>query len=95
MLASGSVLVAGAQQENPMALQVQKVRVLRAFFYQGKTQAVGDTPMLPKVFALEMKSANKCVLLEDKPLAAVPAASPAPAADKPHQPESKGSSDAK
>lgn len=95
MLAAGSVLVAGAQQENPMALQIKNVRVTRAFYYQGKLLPVGATTPLPKVFALEMKAANKCELLPDDPPAATPPAVLPAATDKPQQTQSKGTSDAK
>lgn len=54
-----------AAQQNP----VQKVRVLRAFYYQGKPIEKGSVVELPKLFAVEMRAANKVEFVEPAPAA--------------------------
>lgn len=50
-------------------MQTKTVRVLRAFFLDGKPTKVGTTIELPAVFALEMCAAHKAELVQ-KPAAA-------------------------
>lgn len=52
-----------AAQQNPM----QKVRVMRAFYYHGKPIEKGSTGELPKLFALEMRAANKVEFIDEAP----------------------------
>ncbi len=40
-------------------MQTKTVRVVRAFYFQGKSTKVGDVLDLPHVFALEMIAAHK------------------------------------
>lgn len=42
-------------------------RVERAFYYLGKVLPAGDVVELPRVFALEMKAANKFTFVLDEP----------------------------
>jgi hypothetical protein len=62
LLAAGSALVAGSHLEKDM--QTQSVRVVRAFYYQGKPTKVGTMVELPKVFAKEMIAARKAEEVE-------------------------------
>lgn len=41
-----------------------KGKVLRPFFYKGEVQKVGTVLTFPKVFALELKAANKFAIDE-------------------------------
>jgi hypothetical protein len=59
LTAAGSALVAGSTQENHMQLQVTKVRVVRAFYFDKKPTTVGTVVELPKIFASEMIAAKK------------------------------------
>ena len=50
--------------------------MLRAFYFEGKVQAKGSEPTLPRVFALEMAAAHKVrVVVEEEPAKAEPQAS--------------------
>jgi hypothetical protein len=51
-----------------------KVRVLRAFYFSGKSIAVKTELELPRLFALEMQAANKVELVKEE--APPPAAQP-------------------
>jgi len=68
--AAGSPLVAGSfletHPETNMQLQTQKVRVTRMFYFDRKPQRVGDVVELPKIFANEVRAANKAEFVEDK-----------------------------
>lgn len=44
--------------------QPQTARVLRAFYFDGKAVPVGETIELPRIFALEMKAANKIEFID-------------------------------
>lgn len=55
--------------------QTLTVRVLRAFQdHERKVRAKDETVVLPRLFALEMKAANKAEIVEER----APAAPPAP-----------------
>ena len=54
-----------------MQLQVAKVRVVRAFYYDKKPVKVDTVVELPKIFAAEMVAANKAEY-EGEPLPAAP-----------------------
>jgi len=88
-LVPGGVTQAAIDKENKLMQQAkpaqqpttQKVRVLRSFYYQGKAVEKNETVTLPRIFAAEMKAANKVAFVADeaeKP-AAAPTAAPAPA----------------
>ncbi len=49
----------------PKTAPTLKVQVVRAFYYQGKPIAVGETPTLPAVFAREMIAAHKAESFEE------------------------------
>lgn len=61
-------IIMQAQQKQP---QMQSVRIVRAFYFNGKPTKVGETIELPRLFALEMKAAHKVEIVaakaEDKP----------------------------
>lgn len=65
-----------AQQKAPQP-QTLTVLVERAFYYKGEVQKVGSKPTLPRVFALEMKAANKVSLISEPAPVAASAAEPA------------------
>jgi hypothetical protein len=70
--AAGSALVAGSSQEKDMQAQqnqpkTSSVRVLRAFYFNGKPVKVNETLDLPRLFALEMRAAHKVEIIEAKP----------------------------
>lgn len=69
---------------NPSA-QPQSLKgvVLRAFYYQGKVLEVGKSYELPRVFALEMKAANKFEIDKE------PQAPAAPNPPSPSSPEAR------
>ena len=46
-----------------MALEQMKVRVLRPFYFERKTQEVDRVMNLPKIFALEMAAARKVEIM--------------------------------
>ena len=84
---NASALVAGggvsAQKESHViaqkpaqAPQTLKVEVLRAFYFEGKVQAKGSEPTLPRVFALEMAAAHKVRVVVEEPAKAEPTVSP-------------------
>jgi len=60
LLAAGSPLVAGGVFPEG-TMEMKTVRVVRAFYYQGKSLAVDTVVDLPKLFAAEMCAANKAV----------------------------------
>jgi len=64
LLAAGSALVAGGFTETTMQLQTQKVRVLRTFYFDRKAQKVGAVVELPKIFAIEVRAANKAEFVD-------------------------------
>jgi hypothetical protein len=71
LTAAGSALVAGSSQEKDMQAQPQQpktssVRVLRAFYFNGKPVKVNETLDLPRLFAIEMVAAHKVELIEPK-----------------------------
>lgn len=72
------------QQTQPRAQQPQtlKVKVLRAFYYQGKAVDVNSTVALPRVFALEMAAANKAALVTEAEKPAAPASTSAKSAEE-------------
>ena len=80
LLAAGSALVAGSHLEKDM--QTQSVRVVRAFYYQGKPTKVGTLVELPKVFAKEMIAAKKAEEVEAAKAVDKPAEAPARGGDR-------------
>jgi hypothetical protein len=84
--AAGSALVAGGSQESAMQLQVTKVRVTRAFYFDKKPTKVGSVVELPKVFAAEMIAAHKAEPVDSERSEEAPP----PAPEKP--PASRGAS---
>jgi len=69
--AAGSALVAGSSQESTMQAQqaqpqTQSIRVLRAFYYQGKPTKVDEILDLPRLFALELQAAKKVEFVQQK-----------------------------
>lgn len=69
--------------QKPAAPTMVDFTVARAFYYQGKPLEVGKTYQLPRVFAVEMKSANKgtFVAVDPSPAQAAPVAKPQPKED--------------
>lgn len=64
LTAAGSALVAGNAYPKDSQMNMLKVQVVRAFYYDGKVLPVSERPVeLPEVFAKEMRAANKVVLL--------------------------------
>jgi len=59
-------LIPGNNSNKEVAMQTKKVKVLRAFYFQGKEIKVGEVTELPRVFALEMIAANKCTAVEEE-----------------------------
>ena len=57
------LMQAQPQQQQPKTLNV---RVLRPFYFEGKPTKVDQTITLPRVFALEMKAANKAEIIADE-----------------------------
>jgi hypothetical protein len=80
LLAAGSALVAGSHLEKDM--QTQSVRVVRAFYYQGKPTKVGTMVELPKVFAKEMIAARKAEEVEAAKAVEKPVEAPARGGDR-------------
>lgn len=77
------------QQKAAQQNQMQEVRVLRAFYYQGKPIEKDSVVKLPKLFAVEMRAANKVEFVEPAP--AAPAPAPKAAEKAPEQkPAKKG-----
>lgn len=67
LTASGSPLVAGTQV-NTMATQAhRKIRVNRAFYFEGKLRQVGDEFTVPTLLYSELATARKCELAENEP----------------------------
>ncbi len=74
------------QQEKLALPKTLSVLVLRAFTnHERKVLEKGERAVLPRIFALEMKAANKVVIVEDAPPVAAtePAPAPDPAPEKP------------
>jgi len=67
LLAMGSALVAGSSQESPMQVQLTKVRVVRAFYFDKKPTKVDTIVEVPKIFAAEMVAANKAEFVDSTP----------------------------
>ena len=66
LTASGSPLVAGTPAN--MATQPhRKIRVNRAFYYEGKLRQVGDELTVPTLLYSELVTARKCELTENEP----------------------------
>lgn len=63
-------------QAQPTLPQTLNVRVLRPFYFGGKPTKVNETIELPRIFAQEMKAAQKVEILAAKP-------EPAPRMEKP------------
>lgn len=63
-------------QQEPALPETLKVKVVRAFYYQGKPINKDVIVDLPRVFALEMRDARKATVVEDeeadKPAAPAP-----------------------
>jgi len=72
--AAGSPLVAGSGVE--INMKTQRIRVLRPFNLDGKSQPKGAEIEIPLSFAIELRSANKAEFIEPKP---DPKPEPAPA----------------
>lgn len=73
LLAKNSPLIAGSTpQEGPM--EMSKVRVDRAFYFDKAVLSVGTVTTLPKLFAIEMQAAKKVTILMYPPPAAPPPA---------------------
>ena len=69
--AAGSALVAGSSQESTMQAQQKQpqtasVRVVRAFYLNGKPTKVNETIDVPRLLALELKAANKVEIVAVK-----------------------------
>lgn len=62
LLAAGSVLVAGGVLEDSMSA-IRNIKVVRAFYWQGKPLSVGTTKELPTAFALEMCASGKAEII--------------------------------
>lgn len=79
LTATGSALVAGSSAENPMAIQnTQRVKVLRAFFFERKLCKVESEIDLPWTFAHEVRAAGKAEFVEAAAAKAPEAKQPAP-----------------
>lgn len=67
LLAAGSGLVAGSAFSNTegTSMQTVQVEVVRAFYYEGKSQKVGARLTLPKTFAAEVVAANKAKVVAE------------------------------
>lgn len=81
---SGSALVAGSARplETNMAKQIpqtQKVRVMRAFYFDRKLLEVGQVLDLPTLFAREVEASHKAEILPEAP----PTAKPEPSSAAP------------
>jgi hypothetical protein len=61
LLAAGSALVAGGHFSEGSEMQTQKVRVVRAFYFNREALAVNSEHELPALFAREVIAANKAV----------------------------------
>lgn len=61
-------------QQTPAPPATLKVKVVRAFYYQGKAVEKDAIVELPRVFALEMRDARKALVVEEEKPAAAPAA---------------------
>ena len=70
LLAAGSALVAGSHSEKEMQPQMQRVRVLRGFYFDKKLMKVDSEPELPRLFAIEVCAANKAVPIEARSMEA-------------------------
>lgn len=66
--AAGSALVAGNRIQEDSMVQVN-VKVLRAFYWQGRALKVGEKVSLPKTFAAEVVASNKAEYVPDTPKA--------------------------
>lgn len=86
-LVPGGAMAADIEEERRMLQQKpaqknpeQLVEVIRAFYYQGKAVPVLDEKknpnrvVLPKLFAIELRAANKVKFVEEEPAPAAPAA---------------------
>jgi hypothetical protein len=65
LLAAGSPLVAGASPEEgmPREIPMLKVRVERAFYYQGVAHPVGALLVVPEVFATDLVAGRKATIV--------------------------------
>jgi len=62
------------QPQKPAQPETVRVRVLRSFQdHQRNVQEKNATPLLPRLFALEMKAANKVEFIEEAPAPTPPA----------------------
>lgn len=70
LVASGSPLVAGAVQRN-MATQSQsaqrKIRVNRAFMYDGRRREIGEEIVIPTLLAFELYTARRAESADNEP----------------------------
>lgn len=69
LTAAGSALVAGSSMEKSMekSMQIQHVKVVRAFYFNKELWPVGKEDDMPKNFALDMRASNKVEFIEPKP----------------------------
>lgn len=85
--ASALVPGGGARKTKENDMQVQKpgaqpanvkVKILRAFYYQGKPLAKDEIVTIPRLFALEMAAANKAEIINPEPAPREPEKAPEP-----------------
>lgn len=67
LVAAASPLVAGTP-DHTMATQAhRKIRVNRAFYFEGKVRQVGEELTVPTLLYSELATARKCELTDNEP----------------------------